>query len=376
MLLGPYTLEIIVDGSPIPELSEPVRNLKVPTSTGPSYVFNELTGQWHISDSITLAKVRDLGSNFAVRFSSSSVSPCSPLMAYLVIDGQLDYRYVEIYNTEFHSRDHFLSSDKSTKYFFKFNHSIWSDAHQPEGCDGFDLNTRYGGLGAVSLYFYRARSINEKCDIMPQVDIRQLVLPERKVTRDITISTGFDVTFNPLGLTIPNMNYLRSLYSIPIGVLHLHYRPVNFVSLPIHYPPCEFITHYFTRDTMMDPKQGSKYGGILPIKQGPECNESLQVPDYNEILSRKQEPECNEFLSLRHVPKLSGFTPIKHEDSNQFITNVREEIKEELNLPIKIETTCMITKRRDFVDHKKNKAGGRTKTNKNHRTCKKNLRKQ
>ncbi|CAI2165537.1 3897_t:CDS:2 [Funneliformis geosporum] len=401
MLLGPYSLEIIVDGSPIPELSEPVKNLKVPTSTGPSYIFNELTGQWHISDSITWAKVRDTGSHFAVRFSSSSVSPWFPLMAFLVIDGQLDYRYVEIYNTDFHSRDHFLSSDKSTKYFFKFNHSIWSDEYQPKGCD---FNTRYGGLGAVSLYFYRAKSINEKCDVMPHVDIRQPVLSERKVTRDITISTSFDVTLNHLGLSIPNMNYLQSLYCVPIGVLHLHYRTLNVVSLPIHFPPCEAIARYFTRYMIMDPKQGSKYGESLPIKHELECNEFLstkQVSEYNEYLSIKQEPECHGFLSIRHAPEECGFTPIKQENfqvevlasenqkdvnswfdlnhsTNQSFANFRQEIKKELITPIKIETISMVAKHHDFVDHKKNKVGGGTKKKnkkKSHRSCKKKLRK-
>ena len=80
-------------------------------------------------------------------------------MAYLVIDGQLDYRYMKMYNTGFHLRDHFVSSDKSTKYFFKFNNSVWSDKCNIEYINN---STKYEDIGAISIYFYRARPVKMK----------------------------------------------------------------------------------------------------------------------------------------------------------------------------------------------------------------------
>ncbi|CAG8452317.1 18280_t:CDS:2, partial [Acaulospora morrowiae] len=88
-----YKLEILVNGLPLPESNQFTTSLNVPTTTGPSYILDGPSNKWIISDSFVCAQVPSSGLYFSVRFSSEKVSPYSPLMAFVVVDGHLDYRY-------------------------------------------------------------------------------------------------------------------------------------------------------------------------------------------------------------------------------------------------------------------------------------------
>ncbi|RIA94039.1 hypothetical protein C1645_590410 [Glomus cerebriforme] len=295
-------------------------------------------------------------------------------MAYLVIDGQLDYRYMELYNTGFYLRDHFISSDKFTKYYFKFNNTIWSNENQ------LNYKSKYGGLGAVSMYFYRARPINEKCDEMPQFEIKQPILPTGKSTNDIKITSGFDTIFSPLGPMIPNMNYLQSMYGFPIGVLHLHYRSDSW------FKNCNALIKSLN-DIQYDNK-------LVLIKQEIRDETVKQEPQYVGLVTIKQEVENKSLVILNQEPDQDiGIFSIKQENENSLnypvnhiFENIKQEIKEEPNALIKVEpveTSNIITdvkphkknisKSNDFEIHKKNNDGRKIKKKSNANLIRKKL---
>ncbi|CAB5204162.1 hypothetical protein RhiirA5_481976 [Rhizophagus irregularis] len=451
MLLGSFTLDILVNGLPVPEISQPLNNSEIPISpTGPSYIFDESTNQWHVSDIINLANVQNpAGSYFTVRFSSSYVSPWYPLMAYLVIDGQLDYRYIEIYNTGFYLRDHFVSSDKSMKYFFKFNNIIRSNSNNnnennenqiknnnennenqiknnnennenqikninennENQIKNININIKkkmkYGGIGAISIYFYRAKPVNEICDDMPKFEINQqpILSNDEIIKNDINITSCFDIISNPFGIMIPNMNYLKSLYDFPIGVLHLHYRNSSWFNsfnsfngddqkIPLLKP----INSYDSDGNMMAlvkqevghvfmKKESNETKEMKDTKETKEAKETKEpkVPQqkYDEFMTIKQElyQKSKQELIVKQEPDQQdfGFISVKQENhslNNNISKEIKQEIiKEESNTSIKVEPIEIITnmdvklpkkpknikKSNDLELHKKNKNGGEIK---------------
>ncbi|CAG8515049.1 2064_t:CDS:2 [Racocetra fulgida] len=171
MILDGFCLEILVKGRPLPEIAQPITTLDVP--------------------------VPHAGVQFSIRFSSTKATPHDPIMAFIVVDGQLDYRYIELYN------------------------SVYSDSSQ---------TISYGGIGAISVYFYRATPVFELVGEIPNFQLHQKILPERKTMASIGLSTTFQPMWVPDNM-MPNVNFLRPRSNSPIAVLHLHYRPASSVIL-------------------------------------------------------------------------------------------------------------------------------------------------
>ncbi|CAG8762596.1 2256_t:CDS:2, partial [Acaulospora morrowiae] len=191
------------------------------------------------------------------------------------VDGHLDYRYVQMYNPGSHHRNYFVSYDGREKYHFKFSPTVWTkDLGCVLGICGNaigtcgntcvyadDYNKRYGGPGAISVYFYRARRIQDSIDfpirerngvtednngedseeleegewsydevrfeqqILPKFELNQNILVENKlVTNSIWISTKFECEKFPNGVVMPNANILEAIDTFPVAALHLHYR--------------------------------------------------------------------------------------------------------------------------------------------------------
>jgi hypothetical protein len=326
-------------------------------------------------------------------------------MAYLVIDGQLDYRYIEIYNTGYYLRDHFISSDKSMKYFFKFNNTIRSNNNNNNNENQIKIKTKYGGIGAISIYFYRARPINEICDDMPNFEIKQPILSNNEIinTNDINITSCFDMISNPLGPMMPNMNFLKSLYDFPIGVLHLHYRntfwfntlQINSLNdgqydnkIPIVIDDGNGGNDGYGSNggnMMALVKQENGHVGhvsikkelqqrcdeFVTIKQEPQQKSKQEYEDKKSIIV-KQEPDRQDFGSFSVENKLY----LNHSLDNNIFNEVKQEIKEESNdISTKVEPVGIITntdiklvknikKSNDFEIHKNKNGGGIKKKNK------------
>ncbi|CAG8471510.1 688_t:CDS:2 [Dentiscutata heterogama] len=216
MILDGFGLEILVKGRPLPEIVQPITTLDVPTTTGPS-------------DSFVWAEVPHAGVQFSIRFSSTKATPHDPIMAFIVVDGQLDYRYIELYNSGAYLRDHFVSAYRDFRYYFKFDKTMWSDEFHKVYSD-LSQTISYGGIGAISVYFYRATPIFELVGEIPNFQLHQKILPERRTMASIGLSTSFQPMWVPDNM-MPNVNFLRPRSNSPIAVLHLHYRPASSIIL-------------------------------------------------------------------------------------------------------------------------------------------------
>ncbi|CAG8459797.1 10802_t:CDS:2 [Cetraspora pellucida] len=246
MILDGFCLEILVKGRPLPEIAQPITTLDVPTTTGPSFIFEERNKEWKIRqiviffllkllqpifviDSFIWAEVPHAGVQFSIRFSSTKATPHDPIMAFIVVDGQLDYRYIELYNSGAYLRDHFVSAYRDFRYYFKFDKTMWSDECHKVYSDS-SQPISYGGIGAISVYFYRATPVFELVGEIPNFQLHQKILPERKTMASIGLSTTFQPMWVPDNM-MPNVNFLRPRSNSPIAVLHLHYRPASSVIL-------------------------------------------------------------------------------------------------------------------------------------------------
>ncbi|RIB21160.1 hypothetical protein C2G38_1127827 [Gigaspora rosea] len=225
MILDGFCLEILVRGRPLPEIVQPITTLDVPTTTGPSFVFEERNKKWNISDSFVWAEVPHAGVQFSIRFSSAQATPHDPIMAFIVVDGQLDYRYIELYNSGAYLRDHFVSAYRDFRYYFKFDKTMWTDEFHKVYSDPSQPIT-YGGIGAISVYFYRATPVFELVGEIPNFHLHQKILPDRRAMASIGLSTTFQPMWVPDNM-MPNVNFLRPRSNSPIAVLHLHYRPAS-----------------------------------------------------------------------------------------------------------------------------------------------------
>ncbi|CAG8705428.1 28154_t:CDS:2, partial [Dentiscutata erythropus] len=219
-----FGLEILVKGRPLPEIVQPITTLDIPTTTGPSFVFEERNKKWKIRQIFPHAGVQ-----FSIRFSSTKATPHDPIMAFIVVDGQLDYRYIELYNSGAYLRDHFVSAYRDFRYYFKFDKTMWSDEFHKVYSDP-SQTISYGGIGAISVYFYRATPIFELVGEIPNFQLHQKILPERRTMASIGLSTSFQPMWVPDNM-MPNVNFLRPRSNSPIAVLHLHYRPASSIIL-------------------------------------------------------------------------------------------------------------------------------------------------
>ncbi|CAG8679984.1 6051_t:CDS:2 [Funneliformis mosseae] len=222
MLLNGFTLEVLLNGQLLKEHS--LKNNEFST-TGPSYTLDEVTRQKNYSDLETYVAVKDL--NYSVRFSSTNASIWAPLMAYVFVDGEYDYTYRELSSSSPREKDSFWNNTLSKKYYFKFNLPPSSEIDNLE----IPLQRKpFGGLGAISIYFYKAKIIPEKPVYIPNFSINQVQVPESKsIKLGIKFTTAFEEGegyFNRQAVAT-----MEKQSEDPVAVLHIHYRPATWLYL-------------------------------------------------------------------------------------------------------------------------------------------------
>ncbi|CAB4489552.1 hypothetical protein RhiirA1_426792 [Rhizophagus irregularis] len=223
MRLDGFQLEVLVNGQPLEEYNLPI-NESNPT-TDSSYVLDESTRQKTYSDDVTYIAVKP-EMKYSIRFSSSRASMWSPLMAYVYVDGEYDYTYREVSNSSPREKDCFWNNTLSKKYFFKFEISQLYEIDNPE----IPLQRKpYGGLGAISVYFYKARVIPQTPVYIPNFSVNQVKVAEAKSTCGIKFTTAFEEAEG-----FSNRQAVATMErqgDEPVAVLHLHYRPATWLSI-------------------------------------------------------------------------------------------------------------------------------------------------
>src|SRR5437762_1130179 len=123
---------------------------------------------------------------YSIRYSSTIATMWTPLMAFVYVDGEHDYTYQEVSSSSSIERDYFVNLKK--KCYFKFETSQLDDLEIP-----FQRKP-YGGIGAISVYFYKAKFILPRQVYASNYSVNQVQVAESKSTYDIKFTTAFEET--------------------------------------------------------------------------------------------------------------------------------------------------------------------------------------
>ncbi|CAG8443262.1 6028_t:CDS:2 [Acaulospora colombiana] len=183
------------------------------------------------------AVVMDPSARFKIRYEVpvNSTLP-GPIMAIVYVDGQYDYTYVPIVRHEerIQIKDGFTHVAKNMKYQFKFDlmPRREDDKKHTTATNGFDDTEfhipKIGGLGAVSVCFYRAEHHYQKVKPI-EYDIKQPEIPEKM--EDLNLEPRFATSFDetPIPITTPLESVLKKKSDRPLAVVHLHYRSKSWL---------------------------------------------------------------------------------------------------------------------------------------------------
>ncbi|CAB4392687.1 unnamed protein product [Rhizophagus irregularis] len=334
MIYSGFSLKILVNNKPLKECSEHI-NKRIMT-TGPSYVLDMKTGRKIKSDKIYYAAVEELGTNYVVQFGASSnhfssSSSCIILKAKLFIDGKWDHTCKQIQKSTPKSRKDGFFDEKRQKHLFKFDVTNWiNDNNEVDSNNNNNNNNNikysstksiFGGIGAISVYFYIVEEV-EKLDNYVKNQVEKVQVPESTgIEMGIKISTGFQKSQD---IKMASNKMLKSILTIPVAVLHIHYRPASWLR---------------TRNILLDdvPIKIEKEGELEIIK-----TEEKEIKVKNEFIK-------NEFEVVKSEEKVKSefvkneFEAIKTEEKeikvkrnfSEFIE--AEESKQEAQKKIKIE---------------------------------------
>jgi hypothetical protein len=149
------------------------------------------------------------------------------MMAETLIDGQFDKTYRGLKSRTVQIQECFLNATRDRKLEFAFSNSIYDDSSSTSNNVPNSQSLR-GGIGAISIYFYKGRTVPRQNTAVPSFDIQQIKVKENKKTFGIQCTTAF----------VPQHNRNHVCYydmikesADPIAVLHLHYRPASWFAM-------------------------------------------------------------------------------------------------------------------------------------------------
>ncbi len=158
-------------------------------------------------------------------------------MAETLIDGQFDNTYRGLKSHAIQIQDFFMNVTRDKKLEFTFSNSIYDDSSRTPHITPNKTPNLRGGVGTISIYFYKGRPVPRQNGTIPSFDIQQVKMKENKKSFEIQCTTAF----------IPqNVRNHVSYYDMvkastdPIAVLHLHYRSASWFAMrgvQIQIPP-------------------------------------------------------------------------------------------------------------------------------------------
>ncbi|PKY50213.1 hypothetical protein RhiirA4_529678 [Rhizophagus irregularis] len=221
-----YTVELLVNGRPLKEYAIPITDLE-PSTTGKSFVYNDFREQEFLSFShFALAPLQ---SNYVIKVSSDNASKISPMLAFIYVDGCYDSTSLRLVNDSPVFKNGFKDINRQHKHYFEFNKSTFvrkDNVRLPK--------MQYGGLGSVSVYFYKARVLASHIGIIERNRSLKFgndqKLPNIRYYNDIKVITHYSsgVPFDQPKNLLKTIKPLTKFGDNPVAVLHLHYRPYEW----------------------------------------------------------------------------------------------------------------------------------------------------
>ncbi|CAG8550260.1 12799_t:CDS:1, partial [Funneliformis caledonium] len=181
-------------------------------------------------DKTYYAAVEELCANYIVQFGAPHdifSSSCTILKAKLFVDGQWDHTCMPLQKSRVKASKDGFFDEQRYKNLFKFDVTNWID-DDSRGEARF-VRSRFGGIGAISVYFYKAKDLEkvERINSNSKDRIQKVqVLESTGIGMGIKLSTGFEKSQN---VKVASNKMLSSLSTIPVAVLHIHYRPESWL---------------------------------------------------------------------------------------------------------------------------------------------------
>jgi len=231
MLLNGFSIEVLVDERPLAEytISDSATNI---LTTGKSYTLQGNSRRQTFSDFNNYI-VAEPGKKFRLKFFSTKATLKNQLIAEVLVDGQFDKTYRGLKSRTSHIKDCFYNATRNKKFEFAFSDSIYDES---SASNNNTPNSR-GGIGAISIYFYKGRSVLRKSfNLSSSFDIEQVKVKENKKSFGIQCTTAFIPQTVRQGQFSGYCDMVKESNN-PIAVLHLHYRPASwFVIRGIQIP--------------------------------------------------------------------------------------------------------------------------------------------
>ncbi|CAG8445204.1 12656_t:CDS:2 [Funneliformis caledonium] len=240
------------------------------------------------SDKTYYAAVEEPCTNYIVQFGAPHdifSSTCKILKAKLFVDGQWDHTCMQLQQSRVKASKDGFFDEQRYKNLFKFDVTNWID--DDSRGDAQFAKSKFGGIGAISVYFYKAKGLEKVERIISNNKDRiqkVQVLESTGIGMGIKLSTGFEKSQN---VKVASNKMLSSLSTIPVAALHIHYRPESWLR---------------ARSILFDDIQIKSEIGIGDEFKNIK-NESVIKQEYEEIKSKDNNEGCKilvkrEFASI------------------------------------------------------------------------------
>jgi len=188
------------------------------------------------SEHTTFVAVPEAKTRYKIIFAALEASKSNPMIAKIYIDGKNDihYRLCESLTYEVSG---FYNEGYTKMHDLMFDNTEWVEKDLYE-VDSNKVNSNFmefGGLGAISVYFYKGIYRSNFMRFMQynsNVDIEQTKISEGKKCVDIVYTTKFDK-----GKEASSPDFGQKLVIIgdsePVAALHINYRPLDWIMMNV-----------------------------------------------------------------------------------------------------------------------------------------------
>jgi hypothetical protein len=154
------------------------------------------------------------------------------------VDGKNDGKHYKLSDNSTSKISSFYNMDSTMKHKFIFSSTEWTE-------ENVNLKKiKHGGLGAISVYFYKAKQVKRKKkenrskklksasgDDVSNVSIEQAKIPEMKKCIDIVYTTKFAEGEEVISSHVSDQMKLVAIDNEPLAVLHINYRPIEWFDM-------------------------------------------------------------------------------------------------------------------------------------------------
>ncbi|RIA96756.1 hypothetical protein C1645_733014 [Glomus cerebriforme] len=216
MKIERWNLEILVNEQPLREYVIPDSILGDSASNVlKSYVIEGTRKKF--CDSATFVAVPAPGTYYSIKISPSS----SEIAAKVYVDGIDDGSLARSNLSSCTIMKGFRNRNSNTIHYFIFDKTEWVDTN-------ISQRTEFGGFGAVSVYFYKIRSMRTSYSHNSNKEFEKVKVPENKKCFDVALTTKFS---EGAKYYASNRREKVETDDEPLAVLHINYRSTDWFFL-------------------------------------------------------------------------------------------------------------------------------------------------